>query len=208
MVKVLYIESKLKDNESSLPDEEIKKLPKNIFLSYSLQYKGFAEKIKKQLSKNNIKITKFQQVLGCSKIKTDDPVLLIGAGRFHAMNLYLQSPRTYLLEGNRIIEVPKKDIELLRIRLKTALIKFLSAKNIGILVSTKPGQENMIKALELKEKLKKKGKEAYIFISNNINPNEFENFNIDSWVNTACTGLSMDNPEIINYEELKEQKLV
>jgi len=39
------------------------------------------------------------------------------------------------------LKVPKKDIELLKIRLKTALIKFLSAKNIGILVSTKPGQE-------------------------------------------------------------------
>jgi diphthamide biosynthesis enzyme Dph1/Dph2-like protein len=207
-MKVLYIESKLKNNELSIPEEEIKKLPKSIFLAYSLQYKDLAEKIKKQLLKASIKITKFQQVLGCSKIKANDSVLLIGAGRFHAMNLYLQAPRTYLLEGNGIIEIPKKDIELLRIRLKTALIKFLSAKSIGILVSTKPGQENMIKALELKEKLKKKGKEVYIFLSNNINPNQFENFNIDSWVNTACSGLSMDNPEIINYDELKEQKLI
>jgi len=208
MVKVLYIESKLKDLEESIPESEIKKLPKAIFLAYSLQYKELAEKIKKQIQANNIKITKFQQVLGCSKINSKEPVLLIGAGRFHAMNLFLQSPKVYLLEGNTIIEVPGKEIELLKIRLKTSLIKFLNAENIGILVSTKPGQENIDKAIELKQKLKKKSKQAYIFLSNNIDPTQFENFRIDSWINTACTGLAIDSPEIINYQELKEQKLI
>jgi diphthamide biosynthesis enzyme Dph1/Dph2-like protein len=208
MVKVLYIESKLKNQDFILAEQEIKKLPKNIFLAYSLQYRSVAEKIKKQLLASNIKITKFQQVLGCSKIKTDIPVLLIGAGRFHATNLFLQAPKVYLLEASTIIEIPYKDIELLKIRLKTSLIKFLNASNIGILVSTKPGQENLDKAIDLRQKLKKKGKSAYIFMSSNIDPTQFENFNIDSWVNTACSGLSMDNPEIINYDELKIQKLI
>jgi len=208
MVNVMYIESKLKNKDLLLSNEEIKKLPKCLFLAYSLQYKSVAEKIKKQILASNIKITKFQQVLGCSKINSNVPVLLIGSGRFHAMNLFLQAPRIYLFESNSIIEIPKKDIEIMKIRLKTALIKFLSANNIGILVSTKPGQENLDIAIDLKKKLKKKGKVAHIFISNNINPRQFENFNIDSWVNTACKGLSNDNPEIINYEVLKEQKLI
>jgi 2-(3-amino-3-carboxypropyl)histidine synthase len=207
MVKVLYIESKLKDKEFILSPLEIKKLPKSIYLAYSIQYKSIAEKIKKQLISSNIKITKFSQVLGCSKIKTSDPILLIGAGRFHAINLYLQTPKIYLLEGNTIIDIPSKDIELLKIRLKTSLIKFLSANNIGILVTTKPGQENLDIAIELKKRITKKGKKAYIFISNNIDLAQFENFNIDSWVNTACKGLANDLPEIINIEELKEQKL-
>ena len=35
-----------------------------------------------------------------------------------------------------------------------------------------------------------------------IYANQFENFNIDSWINTACPGLAYDNPLIINHTEL------
>jgi len=202
-MKILYIESKLKDSSLSLPDEEIKKLPSKIFLAYSLQYKSIAEKIKKQLLANNIKITRFQQVLGCSKIDSKEPVLLIGEGRFHAINLFLQTPALYILANNQIKQVPREDIEKLKAIRKSALIKFLGAEKIGILVSTKPGQENLKEAIELRQKLKKKGKQAYIFLSNNIDITQFENFNIDSWVNTACSGISYDDPSIINYSEIK-----
>jgi len=207
-MKVLYIESKLKNQQFSLPEEEIKKLPKTIFLAYSIQYKGVAEQIKKLLLASNIKITKYQQVLGCSKIKTNDPVLLIGGGRFHSINLFLQAPSVYLSNGSVIEEISKNDIENIRTKLKTSVLKFLNANNIGILVSTKPGQENLDQAIKLKQKLEKKGKQAYIFLTNNIDIKEFENYNIESWVNTACSGLSMDTPEIINYNDLIVQKLI
>ena len=55
--------------------------------------------------------------------------------------------------------------------------------------------------LELKQKLSKT-KKAFIFISDSIDINQFENFNIDCWINTACLGLSFNNPNIINYSEL------
>jgi diphthamide biosynthesis enzyme Dph1/Dph2-like protein len=202
-MKVLYIESKLKNlNDFSLSNEEIAKLPKRLFLAYSIQYKDLAIIVKKQLEKNNIKIINFQQVLGCSKVNTKDPILLVGAGRFHAINLYLQTSEVYVLDNNIIAKISEKEIESLRSKRKTALLKFISANNIGILVTTKPGQENLNKAIQLKEKLIKKGKNAFIFVSNNIDITQFENFNIDSWVNTACQGLSYDNPNIINYLEI------
>ena len=207
-MKVLYIDSKLKNSYLFLPNEEIKKLPKKLFLAYSLQYKLLAEQIKNQLTANNIRITNFQQILGCSKIDTKEPVLLIGTGRFHAMNLFLQVPVLYIIGDNQIKQVPKEDMERLRAKRKSALIKYLKAEKIGILVSTKPGQENLEKAIELKQNLKKKGKQAYIFLSNNIDSAQFENFNIDSWVNTACSSLSIDSHEIINYDEIKSQKLI
>ncbi len=201
-MKILYIDSKQKNLNTKISKEEILKLPKKLFLAYSLQYKDLANEIKKQLLTYNIKIEKYEQVLGCSKINTKLPVFLISTGRFHAINLFLQVPEVYVLEGNIITKVSKKEIEKVNTRKRTALIKFLSAENIGILVSTKPGQENLKQALALKKKLKKKSKQAQVFLTNNINIGEFENFQIDSWVNTACPGLERDNSSIINIEDL------
>ena len=202
-MKVLYIESKLKNSDINLSDSEINKLSKKIFLVYSIQYKDLAIIIKKQLQSKGIKITQFQQVLGCSKINnTKLPILLIGQARFHALNLFLQAPEIYVLDNNIIAKISENEINSLKNKRKTAQIKFLNANNIGILVSTKPGQENLNLALKLKQKLNKKGKQAFIFLSNSIDISQFENFNIDSWVNTACSGLSLDNPDIINFSEI------
>jgi diphthamide biosynthesis enzyme Dph1/Dph2-like protein len=202
MVKLLYIDSRLKGQSSKLDKEELKKLPKEIFLAYSLQYKEVAESIKEQLDVSNINVTGFQQVLGCSKVSTKSPILLIGSGRFHAKNLYLQAPSVYLMTENKIEKIPQEEVDRLHAKRKTAMIKFLGAQNIGILVSTKPGQENLGAALKLKEKLTNEGKKANIFVSDLIDIGQFENFHIDSWVNTSCPGLSYDSPMIINLNEL------
>jgi 2-(3-amino-3-carboxypropyl)histidine synthase len=200
-LKVLYIEAK-SNLDYKLSKSEINKLPKKIVLLYSLQYKKLAESIRTQLKTNKIQIDKFQQVLGCSKIKTATPILLVSSGKFHAQNLYLQGPSIYIIDNKKITKISKEEINKLKIQRKTALMKFLRADNIGILVSTKPGQNNLDSAIKLKKELTNKGKQAYIFISNNINTSQFENFSIDSWVNTACDGLAYDNSNIINISEI------
>lgn len=200
-LKVLYIEAKSNLNYK-LPQKEIKKLPKKLLLLYSIQYKKLAKTLKSQLESNKIKVDRFQQVLGCSKINTKLPVFLVSSGKFHAQNLYPQTPALYIIDHKKITQIPKQEINKLKNQRKTALIKYLAADNIGILVSTKPGQNNLDKAIKLKQELNKRNKQAYIFISNNINTNQFENFPIDSWVNTACNGLSYDNPNIINISEI------
>jgi len=199
---ILYIPTIQKNLDINLSNKEIAKLPKKLFLAYSIQYKELAKQIKSQLQKNHIKIPKFQQVLGCSKVNTTLPILLVSTGKFHAQNLMLQTPILYVVDGNKIIKVSDKEIQKLKIKKKTALMKFLKADKIGILVSTKPGQERLKDAINLKKKLKNKNKKPFIFISNNIDINQFENFNIDSWVNTACSGIAMDNPNIINVDDL------
>ena len=204
-MKTLFIPAIQKNLQLELSPKEIKKLPKKLLLLYSIQYQDLATSIKSQLKAHNIKIQKTQQVLGCSRITTNLPILLVSTGKFHALNLYLQTPELYMLEGKTIKKIPKEEIEKLKIQRKTALIKFLSANNIGILVSTKPGQQNLPLALKLKKIIQKKyknQKQVFIFISNNIDINQFENFNIDSWINTACSGLIVDKPTIINYNEL------
>lgn len=202
-MKILYIESKLNNPEMSLPEEEMKKLPKKIFIAYTLQYRETAEQIKKQLIESNISVSGFQQILGCTRLEAKDAILYIGTGKFHYLNLLLQSSDVYIIVENRIKQISKEEIESLRNKRKAAYLKYLDADNIGILVSTKPGQEDIDRAIRLKEQLKKKGKQSYIFLSNNIDISQFENYNIDSWVNTACKGLSYDNSSVINLGEIK-----
>ena len=81
-MKVLYLESKIKNLKSNLSNKEIAKLPKQLFLAYSIQYQSLAKLIKKQLESSNIIITGFQQVLGCSKINTKHPILLMAQEGF------------------------------------------------------------------------------------------------------------------------------
>ncbi len=177
-----------------------KKLPKNLIIAYSIQYQELAFEIRKILAEHNI--LKIIQVLGCSKPqlpKNAKAILLIGSGRFHAISLaYETKLPIYVLEKNQLAKISEKEVEVYEKKNKASYLKFLNAEEAGIIVSTKPGQENLQKALNLKKKLKKK---SYLFLSNSINTSEFENFGLDCWINTACPRLDMDS-SIINISRL------
>lgn len=193
----MFVEAKRKPEDFDVNKVNLDILPEKIFLAYSIQYKTLAEKIKDKLGS---RVAGYKQVLGCSKLKVKYPVLLVGSGRFHALNLALQGNIMYILEGNTVSKLNEEEIKRIKANRKTALSRFLAADSIGILVSTKPGQENLKKALLLKRKFEKKGKKTQIFLADNINTEELENYNIDSWVNTACPALSFDS-RIINMHE-------
>jgi 2-(3-amino-3-carboxypropyl)histidine synthase len=203
-MKTLFIPAKIKSKPNKAKISGIsKELPKEIAIAYSIQYQDVAEEIKKILSKDH-KITKLTQVLGCSKPsfpKNTKAVLLISSGKFHAVSLAIESNLpVYILEQSKLIKISKQDIESLEKKQKASYLKFLHADKVGILVSTKQGQQNLKKAIDFKKKSKKK---SYIFLSNNIDANEFENFGLNSWVNTACSRMDMNNSSIINIERIK-----
>jgi len=202
-MKTIFIpaKSRFKLNKSKVL-EISKNLPKTIAIAYSIQYKGQAEEIKALLSKSH-KINSFTQVLGCSKPafkKSTQSILLIGDGRFHAISLAFESKLpVYLLENNNLIKISKREIETLEKKQKAAYLKFLHSDKVGILISTKPGQQNLKRALDLKKKLKK---QSYLFIVNNIDTKEFENFGLKSWVNTACPRMDMNTSDVINVDKI------
>jgi diphthamide biosynthesis enzyme Dph1/Dph2-like protein len=206
-MKVLFVNAESKKS-FKVNNKELGKLPKEIFLAYSIQYKKSAGNIKKKLEKLGKDIRGFKQVLGCSELNTKFPILLIGSGSFHALNLLLQDNEVYILEQRKIIQLPKNEIKKLKNKRKVAITRFLSYKKIGILVSYKPGQENLAFALPFKKKLQKKYKDKQfrIFIADNINIQELENYDIDSWINTSCPSLSFDS-RIISIRELKNLKI-
>ena len=202
-MKILFIPAQIQTQPNKLKIYEIsKQLPKKLSLAYSIQYKSVAEEIKKILSKQHL-ILKTTQVLGCSKTlfpKETQAILLISSGKFHAVSLAIESGmQVYLLEQDKLIKISKQDIEFIEKKQKSAYLKFLHADKIGVLISTKPGQQNLKKALEYKKKSKKK---SYLFLCDNIDANEFENFGLKSWVNTACSRLDLVGNSIINLEKL------
>jgi len=68
------------------------------------------------------------------------------------------------------------------------------AVKVGIILSSKSGQFSLDNALRIKEKLENDGKKVYLFLFDNVNPDEFMNFKgIDCLVNTACPRIGMDD---------------
>jgi diphthamide biosynthesis enzyme Dph1/Dph2-like protein len=205
-MKTLFIPAKI---NSEVNENKIKalKLPKNIAIAYSIQYKDIATKIKEILS-GKYKITEMIQTLGCSKPKLSkdtQAILLIGSGRFHAISLALESGLPiYILESNELTRISKEETDSLKKKKLASYMNFLNSEKVGILVSIKPGQEKLKKALALKSKLK--NKKCYLFLSNETDIGQFENFNdINSWVNTACPRLDFDS-SVINIDDLEKKE--
>jgi len=204
-MKTLFIPSKARTKVNEAKIKQIaKKLPQNIAIAYSIQFKDIANSINKILSKTH-KITSLVQVLGCSSLNFSEhtsAVLLIGSGKFHATALAFETKLPiYILNKDSLERVSEKDIDSLEKKSKSSYLRFLNTKRVGILVSLKPGQQRLNKALEIKKNIKLK--DVYLFITNNINIQEFENFPIDSWINTACPRLDMDS-KVINYKILEK----
>lgn len=179
-----------------------KTLPKNIALTYSIQYLELSKEIKTLLSKSH-KITLFTQVLGCSKPKfpkATEAIVLISNGKFHAISLaYESNLPTYLYDNGKFTKILESEIKSLKTNQKVSYLKFLYAQKVGILYSTKPGQLKLNKTISKKFKSKK----IYKFISNNIDVSEFENFpDIDSWVNTSCPRMDMNYKSLINIGKI------
>ena len=201
-MKLLFIEARKK-----LKQEELLSLKKNIneirklgsiHILYSIQYKELAELIRKKIRSQ---VKAFQQVLGCSKIKPKASLLLIGSGKFHALQLAMQTGKEVYIYNNCISKITQEEIDKEKKREKGKILRFLNEKNIGIIVSLKPGQFQMNKALKLKEKLESKGKNAFIFLCDNISISEIENFSC-FFINTACPGISLDSDNLVNYESI------
>lgn len=200
-MKVLFIEARKNFKVQIEAFKELDNLPPEVHILYTIQYKELAGKIKKYLENKKHKIVSFQQVLGCSKIKPKTALLLVGSGKFHALQLALSTGKEVYIFDNKLSKISKEEIELARRQEKGKLAKFLASNNIGVIFSNKPGQA---KSLSLIKELEKKfpGKNFYPFISDSINISELENFPIDIWINAACPGIEQDSNRIINYTSI------
>jgi len=201
----MYIPAKIKSEVNRRKIEALK-LPENTAIAYSIQYIDIAKQIFDILSKKN-KVTELVQVLGCSKpgfSKETKAILLISSGKFHALSLSAETKLPiYILQSDKLGKISNEEISAFEKKKLASYMKFLNSEKVGILISTKPGQENMKRAISLKSELK--DKKSYLFISNEVFSGEFENFNdIGSWINTACPRLDFDS-SVINIGDLTQK---
>jgi 2-(3-amino-3-carboxypropyl)histidine synthase len=208
----IFIEAKSNADIKKAVERAIKLLPNKVGIVTTAQHKHKLNEIKKILEKNKIKAEIGGQILGCDasaarKIKDKvDAFLYVGSGRFHPIEVQLKTGKKVIMANpltDEAKQLEKQEIERLEKQQKGALVKFLSSKQVGIIVSSKPGQNKLKKAFELKKKLKDKN--CYIFAADTIDPAEFENFPfIESWVNTACPRFADEKKGVLNYEVLEK----
>ena len=201
-MKTIFIETKRKNLYFNKEVLNKLNLGKNIDILYTLQYEKLAKQVKKYFIKKGKKI-KLKQVLGCSIIKSKNPVLMITDGKFHALNIAVNSNKEInIFDGNNIEKITKEDLDKYNKIKKAKILKFLSSNEIGILISIKKGQNKLKQALILKEKIEELRKKTFLFICDNVSIQELENFSLPIYINTACPGLDKDSNKILNYIDI------
>jgi len=175
------------------------KVKEKLGLVTTIQHLHQLKKAKKLLPNSII----IGNILGCNFEKAKNAkvnsFLFIGSGKFHPLELALRTnKRVYIANpyNNSISQIKKEEIQKRKQKIKGQQLRFLNARKMGVLVSTKPGQYNLKQALKLKKKYN-----AYLFLFNTLKETELENFpQIDSWINTACPRIEYN--KIINVNDL------
>ena len=221
-MKVMFIEAKSKLTEIDLDRallavkdfENIGLVATVQFLHLFPQIKAVLEKAGKGVltAKPSRHATKEGQILGCDTSAAPeeaDAVLYIGTGEFHPLGIQTPKPVFVLNPFTGAVQrISEKDIRKMQLQQQARIAKFNEAKTVGILVTTKPGQnEVQAKAADLKKGMEKQGKQAFVFMAETFSPQELENFpQVEVWVNTACPRIVDDlksyKKTIVNANEL------
>lgn len=229
-MKLILIDGKYK-GAVVLPKKAIDILKKynKIAVYTTTQFNHKLDGVLKQLDKSGIKYISSQpertnakfQILGCDmyhgnlKLEEDvDAYLYIGDGRFHPNALLFgeadgnSNKKVVMFDppNKKVHVLDNKDVEKVLGRRKANIKRFLMAKTVGVLVTTKPGQEHFHYFKKLEEKYK--DKKFYVFTCDTVSFSEMENFPfIQAWVNTACPRIGAEDitttdKVIVNAEDV------
>lgn len=226
-MKVVHIEARLKD-VVRLPDSFIAMLPNKVAFFTTIQFMNSADSMIKQITDSGRNAYLFKtghtrhkgQILGCnvqnydeySEGKEFDAFVYVGDGLFHPKALLWKNEDKTVYSFNpfnneqRVVE--KKEMELIKKKHNASFSKFLMSTRIGVIITTKPGQMMLKRALELRKEYP--DKEFFFMMDNTINFGGLEDFPfVECWVNTACPRIGFDDSikiskPIVNLEEIKK----
>ncbi len=145
-------------------------------------------------------------ILGCSrKIQESDCYIIITTGLFHAINIKLLTNKpVFTISPEGVKELSDKEYRKELLKKEAIKAKVINSRLIGVIESTKPGQKR--DGLSIVRKLREKGYEAYLFVSNEVTPTQLNDYPVDAWINTACPRIiddGFDKP-IINWDDIKD----
>jgi 2-(3-amino-3-carboxypropyl)histidine synthase len=222
-MKLAFVDVKYKELVV-LPQEFLSQLPKTVILFLNIQFMHQYDAIKKQLEAAGITVKTVRpkhawhdgQVLGCSVEHWDegqDAFVYVGDGLFHPkaflfnndQPVYVYDPKT---KKTKIIT--KEEIAQVERGRKAGLAMFYASKHIGVLLTTKYGQQRINPAKKLQETFP--DKTFYLLLGDTIDFSKLEDFPfIQSFINTACPRISDDVSKVprpmVNIEEIPELKM-
>lgn len=205
-MKLEFIRAKY-NKEIKLPKENIKKLPGKIVLFTTTQFHDQFESLKKQLENQGKKVLSFRpkhatsegQILGCGiekwDLDKDAAFLYIGDGLFHPKAMMINNSQEvyrYNPKDKKFEKLDRSHAKKLAMKQQGALLKFHSTDKIGVLITTKYGQQRLQMSLKLKKQYP--DKEFFFFIGDNLDFGGLEDFNfIECWINTMCPRIGLDD---------------
>lgn len=142
------------------------------------------------------------QVLGCSYSAATrlpgevDGYIFIGGGRFHPLGLALTTGKPVVIANPYNGSVSRLDeselMQLAKKRMATITVA-KTAKTIGVLVSSKPGQRALADAMVLAEKLGDKEIRAFLIYLDEVRADQLNNFTEpEAFIETACPRIAID----------------
>lgn len=218
-MKTIFIDAK-SPVDLTLPEDALSQLPKKIGIVTTVQHLHKIQQVRDQLP-NAIMAG---QVLGCradaAKTLADklDAFLYVGTGEFHPIQVALSSANKPIYCWNPVqkifTQLDQEQIAAYQKRVQQRLALFFDAKNVGVLVSIKPGQNNnMITSPTVENKMnpiqeimsRTDGKNYYLFAFDTLGEFDIENFPfINVWVNTACSRIFDDQiKKLVNWQDIK-----
>ncbi len=194
---------------------------RSIGLLATAQHLGSLDNIRKFLESSGKRVligkgsgVRDGQVLGCNYSSARvieenvDCFIFIGSGTFHLAGLVEKINKPVFsvdAENGKfsevVIDMKKEDIKR-QLRIE----KVRGMQRFGIYVSTKPGQNSMKMAEELKKALLKKGKDAFLISADMLTPEKILGMGIEVLVNTACPRIYEDQEmfriPVLNPEDI------
>ncbi len=196
----------------------------SIALSATTQYLHRVPELSKALEENGVKaytakgtprVQELAQVLGCNYStvhpheKEADALLYFGDGMFHPLGLALSTTKpVWVADANtgEIRNIEKDREQFLRKRY-AGIALAQKAKAFAVIVGTKRGQLQKVKALKAKELIEKHGKKAFLVGLEIVKDDFLLGLNVDCYVNTSCPRITTDDPHLFKKPMVSLQEL-
>ncbi|NOZ76901.1 MAG: diphthamide biosynthesis enzyme Dph2 [Euryarchaeota archaeon] len=224
-IPVEYVEVRMDADPVPLLEEHLELLCRRVGLFTTVQHVHLLDEVRTFLEGRGFEVAIGPpggravhpgQVLGCS-FRTAvsvagevDCYLYLGSGDFHPLGVALASRRPVFaldIASGELRDMAPLAERTLKQRY-ARMARAVDAGTFGIIVGQKRGQKRLKLALELKEKIEGRGREACLISADLITPETLMPFRrLDCLVNTACPRITIDDAQRYRQPLLSPQEL-
>ncbi|QLH75443.1 MAG: diphthamide biosynthesis enzyme Dph2 [Methanomassiliicoccales archaeon] len=207
---VVHIEVQIDFDPEALLEKALPLLRGTVGVVTTVQHTEFIDKaltflrskgVKCVVGRGDQRIKHPGQLLGCNisaatSVDAEvDSYLFIGSGNFHPLSVAIETSKEVIVMDpvmNEVREIGELKERIMRQR-HAAIARSADVEDFGIIVSSKTGQDRFPLAMDLLERIERKGKKATVIILEEISPERLLPFQCGAFVSTACPRLAIDD---------------